>query len=113
MLQMAERPELQRRRLDLIAPGPVIASSTITALTTADWECLLRMVRQHRLGPLLHWQLHKRRRALPIPQAVREELAASFKRSTWHALGGPNRSIGRNWHWILRQPNPLWIPRRC
>jgi hypothetical protein len=83
---MAELPELQRLLLDLIAPGPVIPSSAVTALTTADWESILRMVRQHRLGPMLHWQLTRTRPELPVPPAVREALAARFKRSTWRAL---------------------------
>ena len=83
---MAELPELQRLLLDLIAPGPVIPLSAVTALTTADWESILRMVRQHRLEPLLHWQLTRMRPELPIPSAVREALDARFKRSTWRAL---------------------------
>jgi len=83
---MAELPQLQRLLLGLIAPGPVIPSSAVTALTTADWEWILRMVRQHRLGPLLHWQLTRTRPELPIPETVRDVLAARFKRSTRRAL---------------------------
>jgi hypothetical protein len=83
---MAELPELQRLLLDLIAPGPVIPSSAVTALTTGDWESILRMVRQHRLEPLLHWQLTRTRPELPIPPEVREALATRFKRATWRAL---------------------------
>lgn len=83
---MAELPQLQRLLLDLIAPRPVIAASRVAALDAAAWGCVLRMVRQHRLGPLLHWQLTRTRPDLPIPQEVREGLAADFKRSTRRAL---------------------------
>jgi hypothetical protein len=47
---------------------------------------ILSMVRQHRLGPLLHWRLAREKAEVPVPEDVREALAASFKRATWRAL---------------------------
>ncbi|MBK1646799.1 hypothetical protein CKO25_19585 [Thiocapsa imhoffii] len=83
---MAELAQLQRLLLDLISPRPVIDPARLTALTAADWESILRMVRQHRLAPLLHWLLTRDRAGLPVPARIREELAAGFKRATLRAL---------------------------
>ena len=83
---MATLSLLQRLLLDLIAPRPVIAEAAVSALDPADWGRLLDMVRQHRLGPLLHWQLTRIRPGLPVPMAVRLELAESFRQSAIRAL---------------------------
>jgi hypothetical protein len=47
---------------------------------------ILSMVRQHRLGPLLHWRLAREKAEVPVPEDVREALAASFKKGTLRAL---------------------------
>lgn len=83
---MAELAQLQRLLLDLISPRPVIDPPRLTTLTAADWDRLMGMVRQHRLGPLLHWLLTHDRAGLPVPARIRDELASGFKRATLRAL---------------------------
>lgn len=83
---MAEIADLQSLLLDLISPRPVIDPARISALNRLDWDRLSGMARQHRVGPMLHWQLSRGRAGLRIPADIRQELAAGFKRSTLNAL---------------------------
>lgn len=83
---MTSRQTLQRLMLDLIAPRPMVHPATLAALTATDWDQLLRMARQHRLEPLLHWQLTRVRTELPIPRAIGAEFAARAKHSTVRSL---------------------------
>lgn len=79
-------PRLQSLLMDLLSPIRPVAPEAIKALDTEDWSCLLKMIRQHRLGPLLHWQIARVRDDLPIPDAVADELQQSFKRAAMRAL---------------------------
>lgn len=79
-------PQLQNLLLDMLSTRRDVLPGAIAALDSSDWEVLLGMVRQHRLGPMLHWRLTRARGDLPIPETVRAELAASFKRATLRAL---------------------------
>lgn len=83
---MTDRQTLQRLLLDLIAPRPMVPAATLAALTATDWDQLRRMARQHRLVPLLHWQLTRVRSELPIPRAIGAELAARAKHSAVRSL---------------------------
>ena len=79
-------PHLQGLLLDMLSTHRQIEVGAIVALELPDWEILLRMVSQHRLGPLLHWRLTRERSNLSVPEAVKAGLAASFKRATLHIL---------------------------
>lgn len=82
----ATLPHLQSLLLDLLSRARAVSATAIVALDGEDWGRLLRMADQHRLKPLLHWQLAKLRLGLPVPNEVRTRLADSFKRSTVRAL---------------------------
>lgn len=79
-------PTLQALLLDLISPMRAVRQSQLDALSEADWGVLLRMVQQHRLGPLLHWQMGQAHTALQLPAAVANRLARSFKKGTLRSL---------------------------
>ena len=83
---MAKQPQPQTLLLDLIAPRPRVTDDAVAALAPADWALLLRIARQHRLEPLLHWQLTRTRPGLSVPDDVREALATRFVQSTRRAL---------------------------
>lgn len=51
-----------------------------TELTSRDWETMLVMARQHRLGPLLHWRLARSMTSLNVPRPFRDNIAASFRK---------------------------------
>lgn len=72
--------------LDLLGDKARIEPAAITALSPVDWEHIDRMVRQQRLGPLLHWQLTQTRPDLPIPADVKAGWAAAFDRSSLRVL---------------------------
>lgn len=72
--------------MDLISPVRPVAQERLDALSEADWELLMRMTRQHRLGPLLHWQLSNARSALHLPQGVRQDLARMHQQATLRSL---------------------------
>jgi len=73
--------------LDLISDGRDVPPEGVAALDTTAWRAMLDMVRQHRLGGLLHWQFERRHAALPIPDAVRAEVHDAWRTSTRRMLG--------------------------
>lgn len=79
-------PQLQSLLLDLLSPIRPVNPDAIQALNAEDWACMLTMVRQHRLGPLLHWQLARHHADLPIPEIVRSELKNNFQRAAMRTL---------------------------
>ncbi|MBF0394193.1 MAG: nucleotidyltransferase family protein, partial [Alphaproteobacteria bacterium] len=75
-------PELQALLIDLVcARRPANID-----LDGRDWDALMAMVRHHRLAPLLHWRLTREASAVPVPQAVRAQLASAFTNATLRAL---------------------------
>lgn len=81
-----ELTTLQDLLLDLISTERAVAEGEVTRLDEGDWDAMLDMARQHRLLPMLHWQLSRDRKALPVPEAVRARLAEGFRRTTLRSL---------------------------
>lgn len=79
-------PQLQSLLLDLISPIRAVQQSQLDELGDTDWHALLAMVRQHRLGPLLHWQLGKAHAGLHLPAQAQAELSNAFRRSAMRSL---------------------------
>ena len=79
-------PQLQLLLLDLIAPARAVTQAQVDALSATDWQALMTMVRQQRLGPLLHWQLERAHAHLIIPPDVKAELALSHKNAALRSL---------------------------
>ena len=79
-------PVLQALLLDLISPVRAVAQSQLDALSEADWQLLMAMVRQHRLGPLLHWQLGQAHPTLQLPAPVQARLSHIYKKGTLRSL---------------------------
>ena len=73
--------ELRHLLLDLLATRRELNPSRIAALEQDDWEHLATMVRQHRLGPMLHWRLQRNHPETPVPEAFSDKLSTEFKRS--------------------------------
>ena len=67
--------------LDLISEARGVTQSQLDALSDAQWSVLLKMARQHRLGPLMHWQSLHGKSVLRLPQGVSEALAQDFSQS--------------------------------
>jgi len=79
-------PQLQHLLLDMFSTERDVPVETVKALDDDDWERIMDMVREHRLGPMLHWRLSRERRDLPIPEAIRTSLANTFKQTTLRSL---------------------------
>lgn len=79
-------PELQGLLLDMLSTHRRVDAVVIERLNKQEWDLLMEMVRQHRLAPLLHWRLTNERADLPVPESIRDNLAATFKSSTIRAL---------------------------
>lgn len=73
--------------LDLISDGRDVPPERVAALDATAWRAMLDMVRQHRLGALLHWQFEHRHAALTIPDSVRVEVHEAWRISTKRMLG--------------------------
>jgi hypothetical protein len=75
-------PELQQRLLDLISP---LAEPRIDDLGD-DWQRLLAMTEQHRIGPLLRWRRQQKTNAEKLPEVVASALAQEHRTQTLYAL---------------------------
>jgi hypothetical protein len=73
--------------LDLLSDRHEVDAQGVAALDTAAWRALLDMVRQHRLGALLHWQLERRHAGLAVPEMVRDEVKQAWRNSKRRMLG--------------------------
>jgi hypothetical protein len=73
--------------LDLISDARDVSRELVATLDATAWRAMLDMVRQHRLGALLHWQFEHRHAALAIPDDVREEVHDAWRISTRRMLG--------------------------
>lgn len=78
--------DLQDFLLDLISTHRQVEGGRASQLDKEDWNLVLSMVRQHRLGPLLHWRLAREKADVPVPEEVREALADTFKKATLRSL---------------------------
>lgn len=79
-------PELQMLLLDLISGRRDVTEGAVAQLDENDWDTVLGMADQHRLGPLLHWSLTHERAGLPVHRPVRDACARRFRESTLRGL---------------------------
>jgi hypothetical protein len=75
---------LQQRLLRMTACG-LDSRADVEDLSTGDWAQVLMMVRQHRLGPLLHWRLDRNGSLALLPKPFVDAIAGSFRRHTLRA----------------------------
>lgn len=67
--------ELQDTLLALFSGRPCPSVS----LDAQDWQGIMEMAREHRLGPSLHWRLGREHAGLPVPATIGAELAAGSR----------------------------------
>ncbi|HQT26125.1 MAG TPA: nucleotidyltransferase family protein, partial [Burkholderiales bacterium] len=79
-------PEIKSLLLDILFVDDVTAIPDTCDLEDEDWVTLAEMVREHRLGPLLHWRLTQECRLVFVPQTLRESCSKSFKAATMRSL---------------------------
>lgn len=68
--------------MDLISPARRVEQAQIDALTAADWSDILRTARQHRIGPMMRWQLQHAHAHLHVPPHISQTLDHLHRRST-------------------------------
>ncbi|OGB02930.1 MAG: hypothetical protein A3G29_03435 [Burkholderiales bacterium RIFCSPLOWO2_12_FULL_64_99] len=83
---MTDKTHLQNLLLNLLSPSASVTQDQLEALKEADWENMLVMVRQHRLAPLMHWQLSHAHPALKVPERIALALSTAFKNASFRSL---------------------------
>jgi len=78
--------QLKMLLLDLISPLRAVSQKQVDDLTPNQWQALLVMVGQHRLGPLLRWQLGRAHAQLRIPVEVTTKLDRWHQKSAMRSL---------------------------
>jgi hypothetical protein len=76
---------LQQRLLQMMAHG-ISSRADVDDLSTGDWAQLLMIVRQHRLGPLLHYRLTEGGALEHIAKPFADSIAATFEKSAARAV---------------------------
>lgn len=77
--------QTQALLLKLLSTQHRVSPEALATLNEADWVQLLATCRQHRLAPLLHWQLTRHHHLAP-PPAVRDVLADAFRQASLRSL---------------------------
>jgi hypothetical protein len=72
--------------LRMLGPAHDVAPEELVTLTDADWSLIQRMVRQHRLGPLLLERDKALEQTWPLPDVVREKWREDYRAATFAAL---------------------------
>jgi hypothetical protein len=85
-LPHASLSRLQRLLLDLLSPCRSVRQADLDALTTPEWERLWVMVHQHRLGPLLGWQLAHAHAHLVLSSDISARLAQTTRQTVLRSL---------------------------
>jgi len=85
---------LQLLLLDLLSPCRRVRQADLDALDHAGWTRLEAMVQQHRLGPLLAWQLAHAHAGLVLPADVSARLAQASRQSALRSLLFQQELIG-------------------
>jgi len=85
------RPGASARRiavdlLTLLTTRRAPAADIMQSWTDADLAQVRRLVRQHRIAPLLHWRLAREHAHVQVPEPFRDELAQSFRRAARRAV---------------------------
>lgn len=78
--------DLQHLLLDLISPARPVSQAQLDALGDPDWSRILEMARQHRLGPLLYWQIGRAHAHLKYPDHIKIQLSAIYQKSVFRNL---------------------------
>lgn len=88
MSRAPQRPhtEPQQLLLDLLSAVRPVSQARVQALAPSDWTLLQSLVRQHRLGPLLRWQLRRTHAGLRLPDQLTGELEGDSRQSTLRSL---------------------------
>lgn len=95
----------KRLLLDLLSPVSQVNQNLIDTVDSNAWASLSRIVRQHRIGPLLHWQLKKAHNYLDFPIEIRSQFAKSYQQSAIRSL-----ALQRELLFIHRILNQAEIP---
>lgn len=71
---------------ELLCPARTIDAARIAALDAGAWQALQALAREHRVEPLLHWQLTHAHADLLVPHDVRAATARAFHKSLMRSL---------------------------
>jgi hypothetical protein len=85
-LSPASLSRLQRLLLDLLSPCRPVHQADLDVLTAPEWERLWVMVKQHRLGPFLGWQLGQAHADLALPPDITTRLAQATRQTALRSL---------------------------
>jgi len=85
---------LQLLLLDLLSPCRRVQQADLDALDPDGWQQLEAMVQQHRLGPLLAWQLAHAHAGVALPADVSARLAQARRQAAFRSLLFQQELIG-------------------
>ena len=84
-LMEREITDIRELLFSMVAPGEGL-HSRMRAPHDDEWDQLLRIARQHRLEPMLHWRARADRTIAGAPQRFRDAIAATFRLQALRSL---------------------------
>lgn len=85
-LSPASLPRLQLLLLALLSPCRPVRQADLDVLTIPEWERLWAMVHQHRLAPMMRWQLEHAHADLTLPPDIATRLAQAARKTALRSL---------------------------
>lgn len=83
---MSKQDDLKLTLLAMLSPSRQLSQAEIDGLSDVDWNVIQAMARQHRLEPLLWWQLTRADPSLVVPEHIQLAWHGAYRAASMQAL---------------------------
>ena len=90
---VSQSDRLKDLMMDLLSTTIEVSQKRIDTLSSKDWEAMTQFVRDHRIGPMLHWRINQTRKHLTFPQIFLEDIGNRYRANTFTNLAAERELI--------------------
>ena len=90
---VSQSDRLKDLMMDLLSTTIEVSQKRIDTLSSKDWEAMTQFVRDHRIGPMLHWRINQTRKHLIFPEIFLEDIGNRYRANTFTNLAAERELI--------------------
>lgn len=90
---VSQSDRLKDLMMDLLSTTIEVSQKRIATLSDKDWEAMTQFVRDHRIGPMLHWRINQTRKHLTFPEVFLEDIGNRYRANTFTNLAAERELI--------------------